>query len=98
MGKPIERYETPNGHGRCEMVMSEREFQAGLRFGRERGENNIWSNREFVRDVQRMEDERGINVKTIPRKLRLHLARLGMSPQTGRLTRFGRSTFTKVYA
>jgi hypothetical protein len=80
------------------MVMSETEFQAGLRYGRERGVDNIWSEREFVRDVQRLEAERGINVKTLSRKLRLHLAQLQSRPAAGRLTRFGRATFTKVYA
>ena len=49
--------------------------------------------------LQRLEDERGINVRTLLRKTRVHLASLSGQPLAGgRLTRFGRATLTKVYA
>lgn len=100
MGKQHERFETPNGCGRVTHVMTEQEYQAGIRFGRERGVQNIWNEPGFVEDATRMEPDRGFGVRTISRKIRVGIRTTDHGPRTtdhGRLTRFGRATFTKRY-
>ena len=103
MGQCRERFETPNGCGRVTHSMTEQEFQAGLRFGRERGVQNIWDEPGFVEDATRMEPDRGFGVRTISRKIRVGIgpasakATAWHAADHGRLTRFGRATFTKRY-
>jgi len=80
--------------------MGEREFQAGLRFGRERGVNNAWNEPEFMADVMRMEEARPtLHEVTLAGAAR---PRFGAQKWDGRLragrqTRFGRSTWSRAY-
>jgi hypothetical protein len=90
------------GSGRLEMRMSEKEYQAGIQFGRERlGVNNAWSHREFVEDVKRLEPQFG--VKTVARRTTLAVPGRGQGRRTGcgetgpgrkPLTRWGRVSRT----
>lgn len=87
------------GSGRLEMRMSEKEYQAGIQFGRERlGVNNAWSHREFVEDVKRLEPQFG--VKTTPRRIALAVKRESLMGRGGRkpLTRWGRVSRTVYHS
>lgn len=78
------------------LTMSEREYQAGVKLVSKRlGVENAFDHPEFVRDIQRLEPH--MAVRSRPRNPRLHLSDHIEIPPKGRMTRLGRSTFTKIY-
>lgn len=93
---PRECYETPCG-GRLTFSMSERDYQTSVKaLGPRLGVDNPFDHPEFMADVERLEPD--MAVRSLPRKMRIHLAsgRASAHPR-GRLTRFGRASFTKAY-
>jgi len=77
--------------------MSEADYLTSVKtLGPRLGVDNPFDHPEFMADVQRLEPD--MTVRTIPRKTRVHLADIRTAvPSRGRLTRFGRASFTKVY-
>lgn len=76
--------------------MSEREYQAGVKIVSKRlGVDNAFDHPEFIRDIQRLEPHMAVNSR--PRNPRVHLSTHIEIPPKGRITRFGRSSFSKFY-
>jgi hypothetical protein len=78
------------------LTMSEREYHLGVKvLGPRLGVQNPFDHPEFISDLQRLEPH--MAVKSLPRNPRVHLHHPEIRPAPGRMTRFGRARFTKVY-
>jgi hypothetical protein len=95
MANPNECFDMPGG-GRRILRMTEREYQAGVKIVSKRlGVENAFDHPEFVRDIQRLEPH--MAVRSLPRNSKIHLNSHIDVPGKGRMTRFGRASFTKVF-
>jgi hypothetical protein len=76
--------------------MSEVEYMAGVKLvGKRLGVDNPFDHAEFLADVARLEPH--MAVKSLSRRTRVQLMDRSRTPHKGRITRFGRASFTKVY-
>ena len=88
-------FETPCG-ARKTLSMSEVEYMAGVKLvGKRLGVDNPFDHAEFLSDVARLEPH--MAVKSLSRRTRIQLVDRQSIPRQGRITRFGRASFTKVY-
>ena len=95
MRNPNECFEMRCG-ARKTLTMTEQEYQAGVKLVSKRlGVENAFDHPEFVRDLQRLEPHMAVTSR--PRNPRIHLGEQAIVPGTGRMTRFGRASFTKIY-